>query len=84
MNVIKLNDKYEHNVKRECLFVNTTLNEQQKMWRSGWVVICNLLDNIREYHLVFYSTDILLLLLNIICNYSLHLTISITDTVIVF
>jgi len=33
------------------------------MWRSGWVVIWNLLDNIQEYHLVFYSTDILLLLL---------------------
>lgn len=27
MNVVKLNDKVEHNVKRECLFVNTTLNQ---------------------------------------------------------
>jgi len=27
MIVVKLNDKFEHNVKRECLFVNTILNQ---------------------------------------------------------
>jgi len=66
MNVVKLNDKVEHNVKKKkrmfiCKY--NSLIRYQKMWRSGWVVICNLLDNIQEYHLVFYSTDILLLLL---------------------
>lgn len=45
---------------------------------------CNLLDNIQEYHLVFYSTDILLLLLILFVISQLHLTISISDTVIVF